>query len=67
MANTSIKVVDDTPSQVVHELRRQFNALLDLMEDAADLAAIQTGLSDGTVDKVVVAPELAVPPRFPTP
>lgn len=57
MAVLEQKVLNDSSSEVLDELRRQFNALLVLMEAAADLAAIQTGLGDGTVLAVTVMPD----------
>lgn len=67
MPTAAQKVVNDTPSEVVDEIRRQFNALLDLLESAADLGAIQTGLGDavGTSKRVTVTPEPPEAPKFP--
>lgn len=41
------KVVADQNSQELDELRRQFNNLLAIIENAADLAAVQTAIADG--------------------
>ena len=66
MATKQKKVVDDSPSTKLDELRKQFNALLVLLEGAADLNAIQTGLGAGDAKEVVVDKELPTPPAFPT-
>jgi hypothetical protein len=61
------KVINDNDSEVLDELRRQFNALLAMMETAANLAAIQTALGDGTVRSVSVMPDSPDRPRWPSP
>jgi len=67
MATQKQKVSNDTPSEVVHELRRQFNALLAELESVADLATLQTNLGTGVAKEVTVSPEPPRLPRFPTP
>ena len=66
MATVEKKVVNDSPSQKLDELRKEFNKLLVLIEAAADLDAIQTGLGNGTAKEVKVDVELPNPPQFPT-
>lgn len=63
MATKQRIVSNDTPSEIVHEMRRQLNALVELIDSGADLAAIKSGISDGDVRKVVTDPELPTPPR----
>jgi hypothetical protein len=50
------RVVADVGSAELDELRRQFNNLLVLLETAADLGAIQTALTAGTVTGVQPTP-----------
>lgn len=44
------KVVSDVSSQEVDELRRQFNNLLVIIENATDLADLQAAIAAGTDD-----------------
>lgn len=69
--DTPVTVVEDTPSEVVRELRLQFNALLDAFAaivDASqltDFAAFKAAAEDAEVDlqKVEVYLERPAPPK----
>jgi hypothetical protein len=61
------KVLNDNDSEVLDEVRRQFNALLSLIDTAADLAAIKAAITAGTVKSVSVMPDSPDRPRWPSP
>ena len=50
------RVVADTGSAELDELRRQFNQLLVLIENALDLGAVQDAIAAGTVNGVKPTP-----------
>jgi len=59
MALSDKKVVQDTPSEVVENLRKQFNALLEVLQSAADFAAVQTSLNADGAKRITL--ELTLP------
>ncbi len=69
MATQAQKVINDTPSEVVDEIRRQYNALLDMLESIADFSTMQTDLGSSTpaAKRVTVTPEPPESPKIPSP
>jgi hypothetical protein len=66
MAFTEQPVLADTPSQVVEELRKQFNALLDVLDAMASNASDLQSLAQAGVKKVTTTKTLPTARRFPT-
>lgn len=64
MALTSKKVVQDTPSELVADLRREFNALLVAIDTSTDYATLKSNVQTG-VKKLITTLELPKQPIIP--
>lgn len=64
-----VKVINDTGSEVIHEIRRQWNAFVVTIAalDGSTATAAQIVTALQTAVKVVTTLELPTPPRLPTP
>lgn len=66
MAVSEKIVVNDIPSTVVHDLRGEFNDLLDAVDASTGYADLKSGIL-AACKKIITSRELPLPPQAPTP